>query len=133
MLGKITAKLGLENETNVGCGNLTISEVSPYPFLTISKQLKIIKLAPSADDEPAIYEDAKLNVFLKDYPETGFVQVPIKATIQACVVQKLYFETTSLSLSYKIGSTPQVNMLPELRQEPSCQQVFDSFSLTQMS
>ena len=133
MLSKITVKLGLDTETNAGCGNLTISESSPYPFLTISEQLNVIKLEPRADDEPAIYEDAKLYVFLKDYPETGFVQVPIKATIEACVVKKLYFDTTSLSLSYKIGSTPQVNMLPELRQEPSCQQVFDSFSLTQMS
>ena len=96
MLDKITAKLGLDNETNVGCGNLTISEASPYPFLTISEQLNVIKLEPRADDEPAIYEDAKLYVFLKDYPETGFIQVPIKATIEACVVKKLYFNATAL-------------------------------------
>ena len=65
---------------NLECGPLTVSEASPYPFLSINEALQTIMLIPQPEDELNTYTDAKLFVFLEEFPELGF-EVPIRVTI----------------------------------------------------
>ena len=78
------------------------------------------------------YKDASLTVYLSNFPNLGF-KVPIIATIESCVVEKLKFETGGIMIDYYIGLGPLLKQFPKIIQSPNCGLTFSQFTIVGVS
>ena len=85
------------------CGEIDYKLVidGDQPFLTLDKELKLLVLAPKLVHISGEYS-ASLQFFFIDFPLLK-MNVPIFSSIAECVIESIYFSTSSKIKSYAFG------------------------------
>ena len=96
-------------------------------FLHFEEDIEMIYLQPSLNHRPGVYKDSKI-IFLMDASPWLTFSVTIEATIERCQVGTASFDSGAVHIGYFIGDDTSSQLLPDVLQEPACNDPIESYS-----
>lgn len=106
------SEFGLDQELLAHCPEITVE------FKNFNDEMSLDKVSSSVVIKPV--EEGKLVAEIQFVYNEMTLSVPVEFIVVECILQKLSFEKTTVSVDYQIGEGLVTEKIPGFEQTPEC-------------